>query len=168
MNQPDQQLGAAPAAAAAPEPGAALGGRVRGLRIASLAAVVMLLIEYGFGIWVNLYGQLPAADHGAGAATGFGRAITDGPAGLTIHALLGVALLASAITIVVRAILARRGWPIALAVLGLCAIGVSAINGSRFVGDPSNAASFAMGLAAAVAILCYVIIGFAATARLRS
>lgn len=55
-----------------------------------------------------------------------------------------------------------------LAVLGLCAIIVSAINGSRFVGDPSNAASLAMGIAAAVAILCYVIIGFAATARLSS
>lgn len=168
MNQPDQQLGAAPAAAAAQAPGAAIASRVRGLRIASLAAVVMLLIEYGSGIWVNLYGQLPAADHGAGVATGFGRAITGGPAGLTIHALLGVALLASAVTIVVRAVLARRGWPIALAVLGLCAIGVSAINGSRFVGDPSNAASLAMGMAAAVAILCYVIIGFAATARLSS
>lgn len=74
MNQPDQQLGAAPAAAAAQAPGAAIASRVRGLRIASLAAVVMLLIEYGSGIWVNLYGQLPAADHGAGVATGFGRA----------------------------------------------------------------------------------------------
>lgn len=167
MNQPDQQLAAAPAAAAAQAPGAANASRVRGLRIASLAAVVMPLIEYGFGIWVNLYGRLPAADHGAGVARGFGRAIIGGPVGLTIHALLRVALLAAAITIVVRAVLARRGRPIALAVLGLCAIGVSAINGSRFVGDPSNAASLAMGLAAAVAILCYVIIGFTATARLR-
>ena len=168
MNQPDQRLAAAPAATAAQAPGAAMASRVRGLRIASLAAVVLLLIEYGFGIWVNLYGQLPAADHGAGVATGFGRAITDGPAGLTIHALLGVALLASAVTLVVRAVLVRRAWPIALAVLGLCAIIVSAINGSRFVGDPSNAASLAMGIAAAVAILCDVIIGFAATARLSS
>lgn len=94
MNEPDQQLAAAPAAAAAQAAGAAIASRVRGLRIISLAAV--------------------------------------------------------------------------LAVLGLCAIIVSAINGSRFVGDPSNAASLAMGIAAAVAILCYVIIGFAATARLSS
>jgi hypothetical protein len=95
-------------------------------------------------------------------------AITDGPAGLTIHALLGVALLASAVTLVVRSVLVRRAWPIMLAVLGLCAIGVSAINGSRFVGDPGHAASLAIGMAAAVAILCYVIIGLAATARLSS
>jgi hypothetical protein len=33
---------------------------------------------------------------------------------------------------------------------------------------PSNAASLAMGIAAAVAILCYVIIGFGFTARLSS
>ncbi len=93
------------------------------------------------------------------------QAITDGPAGLTSHALLGVAPLAVAVTLVVRAVLVRRRWPIALAVLGLCAIIVSAINGSRFVGDPSNAASLTMGIAAAVAVLCYVIIGFAANAR---
>src|SRR6266516_7236425 len=113
MNQLDEHQAAAAAAAAA--------GRVRALRINSLAAVVMLLIEYGLGLWLNLYAELPAGDRGASVPAGFGRAVADGPAGLTIHALLGVALLASSIAVVVRA--ARVAGPgiIALAALGLLA-----------------------------------------------
>ncbi len=157
MNQLDEHQAAAAAAAAA--------GRVRALRINSLAAVVMLLIEYGLGLWLNLYAKLPAGDRGASVPAGFGRAVADGPAGLTIHALLGVALLASSIAVVVRA--ARVAGPgiIALAALGLLAIISAALNGSRFVGDQANGASLVMGLSAAVAILCYVIIMFAAAPR---
>ncbi|HEY6314557.1 MAG TPA: hypothetical protein VIY52_27690 [Streptosporangiaceae bacterium] len=44
------------------------GNRVRGLRANCLAAVVILLVEYGLGIWVNLYGHLSASDHGANMA----------------------------------------------------------------------------------------------------
>ena len=81
---------------------------VRGLRANSFAALVILLIEYGFGVWVNLYGQLRASDHGANVATGFGRAVADGPVGLSIHAVLGAVLIVSAVTAVVRSFLARR------------------------------------------------------------
>ena len=38
--------------------------KTSGLRANSLAAVVMLLIEYGLGVTVNLYAHLPASDHG--------------------------------------------------------------------------------------------------------
>ena len=71
--------------------------RIRALRIDSLVAVVILLIEYGLGLWVNLYATLPAADRGASVPAGFARAVSHGPAGLTIHALLGVILLAGSI-----------------------------------------------------------------------
>jgi hypothetical protein len=143
-----------------------MASRARSIRINSLAMAVIVLIEYGFGLWVNLYAQLPAADRGASISAGFGRAVANGPAGLTIHALLGVALLAGAITEVVRAVRIASPRIIALASVALLAIIAAAANGSRFVGDQSNGASLAMGLSAAVAILCYVIIMFAPEPRL--
>ena len=38
--------------------------RVRGLRNNVFAGLVMLLLEYGLGVWTNLYEHLPASDHG--------------------------------------------------------------------------------------------------------
>lgn len=55
------------------------GSRARALRANSVAAAVMLLVQYGLGIWVNLYGHLPASDHGANVPTGFAHAIAKGP-----------------------------------------------------------------------------------------
>ena len=37
---------------------------VTGLRASAFGAVILLLAEYCLGVWVNLYTQLPAADHG--------------------------------------------------------------------------------------------------------
>src|SRR6266700_7542307 len=53
---------------------------VTGLRANSFAALVMLLIEFGLGSWVNLYAHLPAADHGRGTFAAFADAIAKGPA----------------------------------------------------------------------------------------
>lgn len=132
--------------------------RTRGLRANSLAAVVILLIEYGFGVWVNLYGHLPASDHGANIATGFARAVSKGPVGLSIHALLGVILIVSAISAIIRAALVRRPGPIGAAAVGLVAIAVAAISGARFVGNSTNEASMSMAIAAGVAIGSYALI----------
>ncbi len=37
---------------------------VRDLRTNSFAAAVTLVIEFGLGIWTNLYANLPTSDHG--------------------------------------------------------------------------------------------------------
>jgi hypothetical protein len=131
--------------------------RVRGLRANSFAAIVILLIEYGLGIWVNLYGQLPAADHGAKLAAGFGRAVADGPAGLSIHTVLGLVLIVSAITALVRSILVRRPALITVAAVGLVAIVAAAVSGARFVGHGDNGSSMGMAVAAGVAIGAYAL-----------
>jgi hypothetical protein len=138
--------------------------RMRGLRAGSVAAIVILLIEYGLGVWVNLYGRLPAADHGAGIGAGFARAVSGGPVGLSVHALLGVILIVSASAAVVRAVLARRAALVAAAVAGLAAIAVAAVSGAAFVGTGSNAASMSMAIAAGVAIGCYAFIVFLSVA----
>jgi hypothetical protein len=135
-------------------------GRGRGLRANSFAAVVMLLVEYGLGIWVNLYGNLPAADQGANVGQAFGRAIAHGPVGLSLHALLGVLLLASAASALVRSVLVRRPVLIGATSAGLAAVLVAAVSGARFVGHGGNASSMAMAIATGVAIGAYAFVLF--------
>jgi hypothetical protein len=50
------------------------------VRRASLAVLVLLVAEYGIGMYVNLYVTIPRADHRAG----LGSAISNGPAVLSI------------------------------------------------------------------------------------
>ena len=63
--------------------------RLSGLRKNSIAIFVMLLAQYGLGMGVNLYVNVPAADHGVGLAVAVGRALTSQPAVLAAHTVLG-------------------------------------------------------------------------------
>jgi hypothetical protein len=123
--------------------------RLSGLRQASLGALVMLIVQFGLGIGVNLYITLPAK----GSA---GDAFSNGPL-LVLHVLVGLLLVVTAIGLLVRAIIARHGPVIVAAAVGLVAIAAAATQGFSFVSDGTNAASLAMALATGVAMLCYVI-----------
>jgi hypothetical protein len=138
--------------------------RLPGLRGNSFGALVILLLQYGLGIWVNLYAHLPAADNGAGLASGFARAISNGPVGLSIHAVLGVILIASAVAALVRACLVRRRALIVAAAVGLTCILAAGFSGAAFVGNGSDAASMSMAVAAGVAIFAYALILFLSAA----
>ena len=134
--------------------------RIAGLRANSLAATVMLLVEYVLGIWVNLYGHLPAIDRGANLAAGFARAFFGGPVGLALHAALGVLLLASATAALVRAARLRRGLYVGVALVGLLAVLTAGVSGAHFVGSADAGSSFAMAIAAGIAIGCYALLLF--------
>jgi hypothetical protein len=125
--------------------------RISGLRRASFAAFVMLVIQFALGIYVNLYVTVPSADHGHG----FGQAIANGPAGLTLHIVLGLLLILAALGFLVQAILARRPALITAAVLGLVSMIGAAGSGSAFTGSGQDGASMAMALLGAVGLLCY-------------
>ncbi len=125
--------------------------RISGLRRASFTAFVMLVVQFALGSYVNLYVTVPSADHGHG----FGQAISNGPAGLTLHIVLGLLLILAALGFLVQAILARRPMLIAAAVLGLLAMIGAAASGSAFTGSGKDGASMAMALLAAGALLCY-------------
>jgi hypothetical protein len=134
-----------------------------GLRANSFAAVVMLLIEFGLGSWVNLYARLPASDHGRGSFAAFADAVAKGPVGLSLHALLGTLLIVTAIGAVVRAALVRRPVLIALAAVALLAIVAAWLSGAKFVGDASSGASLGMAMATGIALLAYASILLAGT-----
>ena len=125
--------------------------RAGGMRRASFAAFVMLVVQFALGIYVNLYVTVPGADHGHG----FGQAIANGPAGLTLHIVLGLLLILAALGFLVQAILARQPALIAAAALGLLAMIGAAASGSAFTGSGRAGASMAMAALAAVGLLCY-------------
>ena len=120
--------------------------RLAALRGTCMGAAVLLIIQFGLGVGVNLYVTLPG--HKSFFSQVFGSAT------LAAHAIVALLLLGAAIAALVRSIRARRA--IAFTSVGLAAILVAAIAGSSFVGNGSNGASLAMALATAVAMFCYL------------
>ncbi len=120
--------------------------RLAALRGNCMGAAVLLIVQFGLGMGVNLYVTLPA--HKSFLSTVFGSAV------LAVHAVVALALLGAAIAALVRAIRARRA--VAFTSVGLAAIAAAAIAGASFAGSPGNGASLAMALATAVAMFCYL------------
>src|SRR5580658_8096679 len=122
------------------------------VRQVSLGALIMLVVQYGLGIVLNLYIAVPAADAHAGLA----QEIANGPLMLTLHALLGLALIVAALVLLVRAIRLDDRTVAVLAAAGLTAIGGAFATGEIFVRNGQNGASLAMALLTGVALLCYI------------
>jgi hypothetical protein len=133
---------------------------VRDLRINSFAAAVMLVLEFGLGMWTNLYANLPASDHGKTMFAAFGHAVADGPVGLSLHAIVGTLLVVAGISAVVRAVFTRSPLSICFTGVALLAILAAWSSGARFVGDMSKGPSLTMAIATGVALLCYAILLF--------
>ena len=120
------------------------------LRQASLAIVIVLIVQFGLGIGVNLYVTLPAAGH-PGHASWFGN----GPL-LALHASLGMFLSLAAIFVLVRAIMARNATLIVTSAAGLVAIGLAFFFGASFASKLTNGYSLGMAISFAAALACYV------------
>lgn len=126
--------------------------RVKALRRASFAALVLLLIQFVLGMYVNLYVTVPKADQGGG----LGKAITGGPASLGVHAVLGLLLILSAVGLLVQSLMARYWGVFAAAVIALVAVVGAAFSGADFVNKGGqDSASMTMAVLAGVAMLCY-------------
>src|SRR4029077_10296341 len=130
------------------------------LRASTLAALVVLLLQYGLGIAANLYATLPASEHGKSIFPAFAAAITTGPDIVIAHAVLGTLLLIGAVTVLIRAVRTHLLPLIALAALALAAIIAAWLYGARFIGTTANSASLAMAIATGIAVLAYILILF--------
>ncbi len=130
--------------------------RLSGLRQNSAAISVMLLVQYGLGMGVNLYAKVPAADHGTGLAAALGRALTSQPAVLAAHAVLGLLMLVAGVSVLTRAILSRHRRATIASAAGLAAIIAAAVSGVAFVSNGQAAASLAMAVLTGVALLSYL------------
>jgi vacuolar-type H+-ATPase subunit I/STV1 len=126
--------------------------RVKALRRASFASLVLLLIQYGLGMYTNIYVTVPSADKGGG----LGKAISNGPAALSIHAVLALLLILAAIGLIVQAVMARYWTVLAAAAVGLITIIGAAFSGANFTNNGGqDSASMTMAVLAGVAMLCY-------------
>ncbi|MDQ1551211.1 MAG: hypothetical protein QOD50_633 [Actinomycetota bacterium] len=134
--------------------------RTSGLRANSLAALVMLILEFGLGVIVNLYAEIPKTDHGLTFITALIAAIVNGPISLAIHAILGTLLLITAAICIVRAARTRIANIVVFSIIGLIAILAAWGSGTGFIGTGDDGASLTMGLATAVAILSYTLVLF--------
>jgi hypothetical protein len=123
-----------------------------GLRRMSVSALIMLVVQYGLGIFLNLYVSIPASD----AHAGFFQEIATAPLALTVHALLGLGLIGTAILLVARAVGMRDRLLAVLATAGLTAIGGAFGAGEIFVKNGQSSASLAMAVLTGVALLCYI------------
>jgi hypothetical protein len=124
----------------------AAAGRRAGLRGSCMGAAVLLIVQSGLGIGINLYVALPA--HKSFLGTVFGSAV------LAIHVIVALALLGAAVSALVRAVRARRA--VAFTSVGLAAIVAAAAAGVSFAGGQSNGASLGMALGTAAAMFCYL------------
>jgi len=124
----------------------AAASRLTALRGNCMGAAVLLIVQFGLGMGLNLYVTLPA--HKSFFGTVFGSAV------LAVHAIVALVLLGAAIGALTRAIRARRA--VAFTAVGLAAILAAAIFGASFVGSQGNGASLGMALATAVAMFCYL------------
>jgi hypothetical protein len=82
---------------------------------------------------------------------GLGSAITNGPAMLSIHAVLRFSALAA----LVQAIIARHLGAITASVLGLFALAFASVTGASFTSSGNTADSMGMSVLTGVGLLCY-------------
>ncbi len=132
-------------------PGTAATAALDRVRRASLVTLVLVVVEYGIGMYVNLYSTIPRADHGHG----LGTAISNGPAMLSVHAVLGLLLGLGALGVLVQAIQNRRPAIIAWSAVGLVALAMAAVAGAGFARTGDRGASLAMSVLTGVALVCY-------------
>ena len=126
--------------------------RLARLRMASLGAVVMLILQFILGMVYNLYGTAPTTKKPIGL---FSTPV------IALHVILGILIGIAAIVLLVRAIQARHKLSIWMTVIGLLAILVAGSAGLGFTGNGDNGASLGMSLGFAVALACYIVLVFA-------
>jgi len=121
------------------------------VRRGSLAVLVLIVVEYAIGMYVNLYVAVPRADH----AHGVGSAIANGPGTLSIHAVIGFLLGLGAVAVLVQAIMARHLPAIAFSAAGLFVLAVASAMGASFTSSGRPADSMGMSVLTGAGLLCY-------------
>ena len=141
--------------------------KVVGLQRQTLAALLLVLIQAGIGMVVNLFVTIPtqhpgarAANYFSGSVSSIGWALSHGAAALAIHATVGLVLGLMVIGVAVQSfrVASRpvRAWSIAGALLVIGA----GFNGASFLDFNHDVSSLIMALLAFAAAACYAVILF--------
>jgi|GEM_PF-5511459 len=155
MTRPSRSRTPAPAEPAADRE-AGPGKQASGLAVACLAATTMILLQAGLGYVVAEAATVPAGQ-GDGILDATWRALSHRPVALALHAGLGLILIITGVSVIVRAILARRNAVLATAVVGLAAILAANVTGAKFASTGKDIDSTVMAVASLVALACYLV-----------
>ncbi len=144
---------------ARPSAGQAPASRLARIRVSSLGAVVMLIIQFILGMIYNLYGTMPTANKSVGM---FSSPV------IALHVILAFLLIIAGLAQLVRAVGTRHALAIWMSAVGLVAILAAFFAGMGFTSNGAAGASLGMSLAFAVALACYVVLVFALAPPARS
>jgi len=123
-----------------------------GLHGVCLTTLISLVVQFGFGMILNLYVAVPSSD----AHAGYVQEVTNGPFALTVHILLGVVLICAAVVLLIRAIGVGNRMMTGLAATGLAAILGAFAAGEKFLRNGQNSVSLWMAILTGVALVCYI------------
>jgi hypothetical protein len=123
----------------------------RGLRIQTAVLIGALIVQYAFGMYVNLYVSFPDTAATEGQLWEFAWSQ---PA-LATHIVLAILILLGAIVLCVRAARAKNPTWIWCSLIGLLAILAAGASGASFIPSQLNLYSYAMSLAFLIAFLAY-------------
>jgi len=141
--------------------------RNRAARGWAFGLLVALLVQFGLGMYVNLFADIPLTHPGHGAANFFAGSYHSvawaetsphAPLILAFHAGLGLLLVLGSLWLAVLAIRGRRAGFVWAAVLGALFILGAGFNGASFLNYNEDANSYVMALLFAAAVLCYITI----------
>jgi hypothetical protein len=131
----------------------------------TLGMAVLLIAQTAIGMVVNLYVTVPVHHPGAQPANYFSSslrsiawAIGHGTLALAIHASLGLAIVAIAIWVAIRAVALRSGWVGITSVLAAGLVIGAGFNGASFVDFNHDVSSLIMALLALGALSCYLLV----------
>src|SRR5215472_176023 len=141
--------------------------RNRAARGWAFGLLIALLVQFGLGMYVNLFAQIPLNHPGHGASDFFAGSYHSvawaetsphSPLILAFHAGLGLLLVVGSLWLVVLAIRGHRAGFVWAAVLGALFILGAGFNGASFLNYNHDANSYVMALLFAAAVLCYIIL----------
>jgi heme A synthase len=141
--------------------------RNRAARGWAFGLLVALLVQFGLGMYVNLFAHIPLNHPGHGAndffagsyhSVAWAETSPHAPLILAFHAGLGLLLVLGSLWLVVLAIRGRRTGFVWAAVVGaLCILGAG-FNGASFLNYNKDVSSYVMALLFAAAVLCYLVL----------
>ncbi len=130
-----------------------------------LGATVLLLVQSGIGMDVNLFVTIPAGHPGArpsnylgGSVSSIAWAIGHGALALAIHASLGLALAVLVIGVAGSALRVRSRAIAAWSLLGGLLVIGAGFNGASFLDFNNDISSLIMALLALGAVACYSVV----------
>jgi hypothetical protein len=138
--------------------------KVERLRGQTFGAIVVILLQSGIGMFVNLFVTIPKhhsganpSDYFSGSTQSVAWAIGHGAIALAIHVVLGLLLAIMVIGIVARAFTLGRASIITWSILGALGSIGAGFTGAGFLDFKQDVSSFFMAILAFASMLCFVI-----------